>query len=77
MSERKVIIYHNPKYDQLSLLWKGKSCELSYEEVAKKDVPKGLPYKIINESELPSDLSFIDAWEDDFTGITDTGTYEP
>ena len=77
MSERKVIIYHNPKFDQLSLMWKGMNCSLTYEEVAKKDVPKGLKYKIVNESDLPSDLSFIDAWEDDFTDITDTGTYEP
>ena len=75
MEEQKVIIYHNPEYDQLTLMWKGKKCQLTYEEVAKKDVPKGIPYKIINESELPSDLSFIDAWEDDFTGITDVGEY--
>ena len=78
MSERKVIIYHNPKFDQLSLMWKGiKTVQITYEEVAKKDVPKGLKYKIVNESDLPSDLSFIDAWEDDFTDVTDTGDYEP
>ena len=53
------------------------NCSLTYEEVAKKDVPKGLKYKIVNESDLPSDLSFIDAWEDDFTDVTDTGDYEP
>ena len=75
MAERKVIIYHNPEFDQLTLMWKGKSCSLTYEEVAKKDVPKGLKYKIVNESDLPSDLSFIDAWEDDFTDVTDTGEY--
>jgi len=32
-----------------------------------KDVPKGLPYKIVEDSEVPSDRSFRDAWE-----ITDT-----
>lgn len=75
MAERKVIIYYNPEFDQLSLCWKSQKCSLTYEEVAKKDVPKGLKYKIVNESELPSDLSFIDAWEDDFTDVTDTGEY--
>ena len=75
MAERKVIIYYNPEFDQLSLCWKSQKCSLTYEEVAKKDVPKGLKYKIVNESDLPSDLSFIDAWEDDFTNVTDTGEY--
>lgn len=75
MAEKKVIIYYNPEFDQLSLCWKSQKCSLTYEEVAKKDVPKGLKYKIVNESELPSDLSFIDAWEDDFTDVTDTGEY--
>ena len=75
MAEKKVIIYYNPEFDQLSLSWKSQKCSLTYEEVAKKDVPKGLKYKIVNESELPSDLSFIDAWEDDFTDVTDTGEY--
>jgi len=76
MAERKVIIYNDPDSEQLALCWKAVNCSLTYEEVAKKDVPKGVPYKIINESELPSDLSFIDAWEDDFTGITDVGESE-
>ena len=75
MAEKKVIIYYNPEFDQLSLCWKSQKCSLTYEEVAKKDVPKGLKYRIVNESELPSDLSFIDAWEDDFTDVTDTGEY--
>ena len=77
MAEKKVIIYHHPKFDQLTLMWKSEKCSLTHEEVAKKDVPKGLKYKIVNESDLPSDLSFIDAWEDDFTDVTDTGDYEP
>jgi hypothetical protein len=41
--------------------------ELSIEDVAKKDVPTGLPYKIVEESEIPSDRTFRDAWEADFT----------
>ena len=39
---------------------------LSDEETAKKDVPSGVKYKIIDESDLPSDATFFDAWEYDF-----------
>jgi hypothetical protein len=32
--------------------------------VAKKDVPYGVPYKIINTSDIPADRSFREAWEE-------------
>ena len=38
-------------------------CGLTIEEIALKDVPDGLPYKIIDESEIPSDRTFRNAWE--------------
>jgi len=41
--------------------------ELSTEETAKKDVPSGVPYKIVDVSEIPSDRTFRAAWEADFT----------
>jgi len=41
------------------------------EAIAQKDVPASKPYKIINESELPQDLRFYDAWEVDETQLTD------
>jgi hypothetical protein len=37
--------------------------ELSIEEVAKKDVPEGVPYSIVDASEIPEDRTFRDAWE--------------
>lgn len=38
--------------------------ELSIEEVAKKDVPAGgIPYWIVDVSEIPSDRLFRSAWE--------------
>ena len=37
------------------------------EEVAKRDLPLGVPYKIISRSELPEDENFIDSWEADFS----------
>ena len=44
---------------------------LSTEEVARKDVPTGLPYKIVDVSEIPSDRTFRDAWDIDEAELTD------
>lgn len=37
-------------------------CELSIEEIAKKDVPDGLTYKIVEASSIPKDRSFRGSW---------------
>jgi hypothetical protein len=37
------------------------------EELAKKIVPNGVPYKIIDDSLVPEDHTFFDAWEADFS----------
>lgn len=36
---------------------------MTIEEIAAKDVPQGIEYKIIDVSELPSDRTFRNAWE--------------
>ena len=36
---------------------------MTIEEIALKDVPQGLSYKIIDVSELPQDRTFRNAWE--------------
>jgi len=41
------------------------------EEVAQKDVPKGFKYKIIDDSDEPTDRSFRNAWEVDDSDLTD------
>ena len=33
------------------------------EELAEKDVPDGKPYQIVEDSDIPSDRTFRDAWE--------------
>jgi hypothetical protein len=38
------------------------SGELSIEQVAKKDVPAGVSYEIVDVSEVPSDRTFRGAW---------------
>lgn len=37
------------------------------ERIAKKDVPTGLPYLIIDSSDVPEDREFRDAWSADFS----------
>ena len=47
------------------------------EEVAAKDVPKGKKYKIVEDSDLPSDWTFRNAWTISESNLTDgEGTYE-
>jgi len=41
------------------------------EELAQKDVPTGLKYKLVEDSVIPSDRSFRDAWEVDEAELTD------
>ena len=45
--------------------------ELDINEVARKDVPAGVDYWIVEDSEVPSDRTFRDAWE---LNPTDLGT---
>jgi len=37
--------------------------ELAIEEVARKDVPAGVPYQIVDASDIPADRTFRNAWE--------------
>lgn len=36
---------------------------INIEDVAAKDVPAGVQYKIVNVSEIPADRTFRNAWE--------------
>ena len=44
---------------------------MTIDEIAKKDVPTGLPYKIVEDSEVPTDRTFRDAWTIDDAILTD------
>jgi hypothetical protein len=37
------------------------------EDLAAKDVPAGVPYKIIDAADVPTDRTFRNAWEADFS----------
>ena len=41
------------------------------EEIAKKDVPTGKKYKIVEDSDVSTDRSFRDAWIVDESDLTD------
>lgn len=43
----------------------------SIEEIARKDVPAGRPYKIVHGSELPTDSIWRSAWTIDEAELTD------
>ncbi len=38
-------------------------CGLSIEQIAAKDVPAGMPFKIVDAADIPEDRTFRDAWE--------------
>ena len=40
-------------------------------EIAEKDVPQGKKYKIVEDSEIPTDRSFRNAWVVDENDLTD------
>lgn len=46
-------------------------CGLTVEQIAKKDVPTGVAYKVVNASEVPSDRDFRDLWDVDEASLTD------
>ena len=47
------------------------NCGLTVEQIAKKDVPTGKSYKIVDVSEVPSDREFRNAWTIGDAELTD------
>lgn len=42
-------------------------CGLTVEEIARKDVPAGIPFLIVDAEEIPSDRTYRNAWTADFS----------
>jgi hypothetical protein len=61
---RKVIVYTNSE-GRVSVVVPTPEALLTrtIEEIAKKDVPQGINYVIVDESDVPSDRTFRNAWE--------------
>ena len=47
------------------------NCPYPIEAIAAKDVPAGSPYKIVEDSFIPTDRTFRNAWEVDEATLTD------
>lgn len=41
------------------------------DQIAQKDVPSGVPYKIVSADDVPTDRTFRNAWESDASTHTD------
>lgn len=50
--------------------------DLPIERVCQKDVPAGTPYLIVEDDVIPSDRSFRNAWEADFSNPDGHGAGE-
>jgi hypothetical protein len=42
-------------------------CGIKLEEIARKDTPAGKPYIIVDNDVIPTDETFFEAWEADFS----------
>ncbi len=62
MNSKKRILYKKED-GGVAIIVPTDNCGLTVEEIAKKDVPSGRPYKIVNVSTVPSDRTFRNAWE--------------
>jgi len=64
----KRIIYPTPE-GGVAIVIPAPECllERTIEEIAAKDVPAGVPYKIVDTGTIPSDRTFRDAWEANIT----------
>lgn len=64
----KRIIYPTPD-GGVAILIPAPECllERTIEEIAAKDVPAGVPYKIVDTDTIPTDRTFRNAWEADIT----------
>ena len=64
------IIYKTPE-NTVSVMTPTSEWIGTMEELAQKDVPTGLKYKIVEDSVIPTDRSFRNAWEVDEAELTD------
>ena len=63
---RQRILYPQ-EHGSVAMVIPAPDCGLTIEEIARKDVPAGVPYLIVDESDLPDDHTYFNAWEADFS----------
>ena len=61
MSDKRIIY---PTFEGgIAVIVPAPDCGLTIEQIAAKDVPAGIAYKIINAADVPADRTFRNAWE--------------
>lgn len=60
MSDKR-IIYPTPD-GGVAIIVPAPNCGLTIEEIARKDVPHGVQYQIVNVADIPTDRTFRNAW---------------
>jgi hypothetical protein len=65
MTNQRII--HPTPEGGLAVIIPAPECQLLIDELARKDVPAGTPFKIITVNDLPADRDFRGAWEADFS----------
>jgi hypothetical protein len=56
------IIYPTPE-GGVAIIIPAPDCGLTIEEIAAKDVPPGVPFRIVEAADIPEDRTFRNAWE--------------
>jgi hypothetical protein len=62
----QVIIYPNDQ-GGIAIILPAPGCGIPLEEIARKDVPAGVPFRIIDASAIPTDRTYREAWTADFS----------
>lgn len=60
----KRILYSTPD-GGVAVIVPAPGCPLSLEEIAKKDVPTGADYWVVDVADIPEDRTYRNAWEID------------
>lgn len=56
------IIYPTPE-GGVAIIIPAVECGLTIEQIAAKDVPAGVPFRIVEAETIPTDRTFRNAWE--------------
>lgn len=67
---QKRIIYQN-EGGGVAIIIPAPNCGLTIHQIAEKDVPTGLPYKIVDAADIPEDRADRDVWSVDLADLND------
>ena len=62
MSDTSKRIIYKKDDGGVSIIIPAENCDLTIDQIAAKDVPSGTPYTIVNDSEIPTDRTYRNAW---------------